>query len=145
MCVLPPLIPVSCTRWANIERPIFRRFRPWLVAGWVEDMSKLCLAAVLVAIYGHNNSLLRSQMISGCARLGRAHKSSFQTLIQDLFCANRASIIVVLKVISTEELRIGKILGRGTLAGVELPLAQYLATECVLSSSGREDTCQCRN
>lgn len=49
------------------------------------------------------------------------------------FCAKRASIVVVLKVTSTEELRIGKILGRRILAALELPLAQYVATERVLS------------
>jgi|SRR5215470_8057689 len=58
MCVLPSLIPVSCTRWANTESLFFGGFRPWPVAGWVEDMSKLCLADVLVAIYGHTPSSL---------------------------------------------------------------------------------------
>src|SRR5215469_1705370 len=83
---LPSLIPVSCTRWANTESPLFGGFRPWPVAGRVEDMSNLCLAAALVAIYGHNISRLQYQMISRCACLEQAYKSSFQPQIRDLFC-----------------------------------------------------------
>jgi hypothetical protein len=49
------------------------------------------------------------------------------------FFVNSASIVVVLKVTSTEELRIGKTLGRPTLAALELPLGQYVTTERVLS------------
>jgi hypothetical protein len=52
---------------------------------------------------------------------------------------------VVLKIISTEELRIGKILGRRTLVALELLLAQYVAFEHVLSPGGRENTCEGRD
>jgi hypothetical protein len=40
---------------------------------------------------------------------------------------------MVLKATSTEELRIGKLLGRRTLAALGLALGQYVITERVLS------------
>jgi hypothetical protein len=73
-------------------------------------------------------------MISRYACLEQAHKSPFQALIQDpLSLCQQASIVVVLKVTSTEELRIGKLLGRRTLAALGLALGQYVTTERVLS------------
>jgi hypothetical protein len=49
------------------------------------------------------------------------------------FLCQQASIVVVLKVTSIEELRIGKLLGRRTLAALGLALGQYVTTERVLS------------
>src|SRR5215471_19970000 len=133
MCVLPPLIPVSCTRWANIERPIFRRFRPWLVAGWVEDMSKLCLAAALVAIYGHNNSLLRCQMISRCACLEQAYKSSFQALIRDLFLCQQHLHHCGFEGHLDRRTEDRKDLGSTYTGSFRTTIGQYVTTERVLS------------
>ena len=97
MCVLPSLIPVSCTRWANIERPIFRRFRPGLVAGWVKDMSKLCLAAVLVAIYGHNTTLAVQNDFALCLSRADVQVIFLDADTRSPFCGNKASIVVILK------------------------------------------------
>lgn len=85
-------------------------------------------------------------MISRPASLEPEHKTLFpEADTRSPFCADRTSIVVVLEVTSTEELRIGKTLGRRAVAALELPLAQYVATERVLSPGGRENTCECRD
>lgn len=63
-------------------------------------------------------------------------------LIRDflIICANRASIVVVLKVTSTEERRIGKDPGSNYTGSFRTTLALYVATERVLSPGGREST-----
>lgn len=144
MCVLRSLIRVSCTHWANIESLVFGGLDAVYLRG-AEDMSKLCLADVLLAIYGHNNSLPRSQMISRCASGAGAQDPFPDADTRSPFVPTGAPVVVVLKVTSTEELRIGKILGRRTLAALEPPLAQYVGTEHVLSPGGRDNTCEWRD
>jgi len=95
-------------------------------------MSKLCLAAVLVAIYGHNNSLLRYQMISRCARLEQAHKSPFQALIRDLLFVPTGLHRCGIEGHLNRRTEDRKLLGRRTLATLGLALGQYVTTEGVL-------------
>ena len=145
MCVLPSLIPVSCTRWANIESLFFVGFRPWPVAGvgggHVKAVSGCCLSGIILT---QQLTLAIPSDFALC--LSRAGvQILFPGADTRSFFVNSASIVVVLKVTSTEELRIGKTLGRPTLAALELPLAQYVATERVLSPGGRENTCECRD
>ena len=49
---------------------------------------------------------------------------------------------VVLEIPSTEELRIGKTLGRTTLAALELPLDSMSLLSAFFLRDGREDTCE---
>jgi hypothetical protein len=102
MCVLPSLIPVSCTQWANIESLFFR---------------------------GSDTVYLRGRGAHVKAVSGRCLTGNIWT--QQLTVAIPNDFALCLRGAGAQDL--------------EPPLAQYVATERVLSPGGRENTCECRD